>query len=309
MTATAATGFVCACALWVGCSALRTDLVEEPRPAGTTSGLPAPKRDPSATVLDVAFVSIVKEEESQVATEPHATLLSSESTPSPELRRSSVGELWRWIDETAIAPETRAALRQNGIRVGRVHTKSEFTRTLSAIRRAPQDEATKLLNSAAVGSDLSHASSRYPCRMGKRHELPVRNPAPGEVATLVSLGGSTIGKTLSTPQPIFALTVKSFDAFGVRLQMQPEIQYGTMRQTWVGSDSALRIDNRRESWQLEPLGFELTSEKGGMIVVGATTPAFGLGQQMFTGTTADGDVDHVVMVLTVASIPELLGKP
>jgi hypothetical protein len=300
--------FAC-CLTWavasaLGCTNLRSTFDEELPATAAKAGLPSPKPDPGTTTLDVAFISIVR----KPATEPTS---SQELPPAADTEvppRTSDEELWRWIDETAIAPETRAALRLNGIRVGKVHTMSEFTRSLNAIRREPLDEAAKLLDAAAVGSDLSHKSRRIPCRMGRRYELPVRNPAPGEVPTLVSLDGQTIGRTLSSPQPMFAVTLQPADASGILIRMQPEIQYGGMRQTWVGSDSALRIDNRRESWLLETLAFEMNLAKGSTIVAGSTVPASGLGSQMFTGMTADGEVDHVLMVINVTSIPELLAK-
>ena len=90
--------------------------------------------------------------------------------------------------------------------------------------------------------------------------------------------------------------------------MQPEIQFGEMRQTWVSSDSALRIDSRRESWALEDLAFEMTVDAGATIVAGAVMPPFGLGEQMFTGKTADGDTDHVVVVLRIADLPDVMSK-
>ena len=288
----------------LGCTGLRSSFDEAAPSAIAKGGLPAPKPDSAATILDVAFVSIRSTPAIDASTEPE----KSGQADLVEPRSNLDEELWRWIDETAIPPETRAALRLNGIRVGKVHTMSEFARSLNAIRRAPADEAEKLLDAAAVGSDVSHSSRRVPCRAGRRYELPVRNPAPGDVPTLVSLNGQTTGRTLSSPQPIFAVTVQPDDASGVRIRMQPEIQYGEMRQTWVGSDSALRIDNRRERWLLEPLAFEMGLAKGSTIVVGATVPASGLGSQMFTGTAADGDVDQVLMVINVASIPELLAK-
>lgn len=297
------------CLVWaavsaLGCTSLRSTFDDELPATAAKAGLPTPKSDPGTTTLDVAFVSIVR----KPAMEPTSSLALPVVADTAETSRTSDEELWRWIDETAIAPETRAALRLNGIRVGKVHTMSEFTRALNAIRREPSDEAAKLLDAAAVGSDLSHKSRRIPCRMGRRYELPVRNPAPGDVPLLVSLDGLTIGRTLNSPQPIFALTIQPADAAGVRLRMQPEIQYGEMRQTWVGSDSALRIDNRRESWLLETLAFEMGLAKGSTIVAGATDPVSALGSQMFTGMTADGEVDHVLMVINVTSIPELMTK-
>ena len=282
-----------------GCAMLKSDWNDDASADRPPIRLASPKLDSDSVSLDVAFISILADEEP-------AKPADSQQSASPKLERNAIDELWHWVDETAIAPEVRAALRLNGLRVGRVHTKSEFTRALNAVRRTPQDNAGRLLESAGVESNASQASRLIPCYLGKRTELPVNRPAPGEVATLVSLDGHTIGRTLASPQPLFAITIQSKDASSVRIRMQPEIQYGEMRQTWVSSDSAMRIDNRRDSWVMDQLAFELGAEQGGTIVAGASLPAYGLGEQMFTGQTADGYVDHVLVVIRVAELPNLM---
>lgn len=279
-----------------GCAVLKSDWTDPGRESPLSPLFTASKPSAGSAILDVAFVSIQTDK-------PAADALDSAES---QTQRSPLDEMWRWIDETAVGPEVRNALRLNGLRVGRVHTQSEFNRALEAVRRTPADAASRLLASAAVGSDVAQASRRIPFRLGKRHELPVNNPANGEVATLVSLGGQTIGRTLSAPQPLFAVTVQPHDASGVRVRMQPEIQYGAMRQTWVGKDSGLRIDNRRDCWTMEELAFELTTAVGDTIVAGAVLPPHGLGEQMFTGKTADGEVDHLLVLIRVVELPDMM---
>jgi|GEM_PF-2539575 len=214
-------------------------------------------------------------------------------------------DIWQRIDETVVAPEVRQALRRNGLRLGKVQGVADFNERLSRIRRNPGPTAS-VLEIAEVDSDLSHQARLITCRIGKRYELPVRQPSAGEQAVLVTLGGKTVGKTLSQAQPLFALRATAADVNSIRLSLRPEIQHGAARQTWVGSDAALRIDNRRASWSFEELVAEVPLEKGGILVAGCTYPAFGLGQQMFTGTTAEGDDDQVLMVIRVADLPELI---
>jgi len=294
----------------LGCTSLDSSWGDNSQTTLKPTGLPAPKLDAGSTILEVAFVSIVIE---KPTLDPVSTgnetgeLLANDETDRKTVR-DGVEEVWRWIDETAISPEARTTLNLNGLRAGRVHTQSEFERALNAIRRSSRDDAARLLDAAAVGSDISHASERIPCRMGRRIELPVRQPGSGDISTLVSIGGVTIGRTLNTPQPLFAITLQPNDSSGIRLRMQPEIQFGAMRQTWVGSDSALRIDSRRESWVMDELAFELAVAAGGTVVVGASHPSLGLGEQMFTGTTADGEVDHVLAVVRVAQLPDIMAQ-
>lgn len=301
-----------ACFFWTtlaGCAVIKPDWTADRVTSKPPLSLASPKLAAASVTLDVAFVSIRADQslaESLVDRSNQPAVLPNTSTPVAS--RSPVEEMWRWIDETAITPEVRDALRLNGLRVGRVHTQSEFARALQAIRRTPADAATQLLDSAAVGSDSVQTSRRIPCILGKRHELPVNHPSSGDVATLVSLGGQTIGRTLNAPQPLFAITVQPHDASGVRVRMQPEIQFGAMRQTWVSSESALRIDNRRESWTMDELAFELASAAGDTIVAGSVLPSHGLGEQMFTGRTADGQVDHKLVVIRVTELPDMMAR-
>jgi hypothetical protein len=214
-------------------------------------------------------------------------------------------DIWNWIDETVIAPEVRHALRRNGLRIGKAQRVGDFSERLNRIRRQG-DQSSRVLEVAEVESDLSHQSRKITCRIGKRYELPVRQPAAGEQAVLVTLGGQTLGKTLSQAQPLFALRANTADVNSIKLSLRPEIQHGALRQAWVGSDAALRIDNRRDAWTFDELVTEIRLEKGGILVAGCIDPPFGLGQHMFTGTTAEGDADQVLMIIRVADLPELI---
>ncbi len=254
------------------------------------------------------FATLVALEDFEPAADPADQPSTSTDRTGGDLAAARAREdIWQWIDETVVAPEVRQALRRNGLRLGKVQGAADFNERLNRIRRNP-GPTTSVLEIAEVESDLSHQARLITCRTGKRYELPVRQPSAGEQAVLVTLGGKTIGQTLSQPQPLFALRATAADVNLIRLSLRPEIQHGAARQTWVGSDAALRIDNRRASWTFEELAAEVPLEKGGILVAGCTYPAFGLGQQMFTGTTADGDDDQVLMVIRVADLPELIDR-
>jgi hypothetical protein len=288
-----------------------------------TRGLPPPKKPPGGAVLDIAFVSI----------RPSAVASTSAPTRTPRANRSGAQEgdevpetdsspdaddsvdpmsvsgepidIWRLLDETVVVPEVRGSLRRNGIRFGKVQNVGDFHQQLQAIRRTPSP-TSEVLEIADVQSDLSHQARRITCRIGKRYELPVRQPATQDQVVLVARGDATVGQTLSNAQPLFALRASTADSRSVTLLLRPEIQHGEMRQTWVGSDAALRIENRRDAWVLDDLTTEITLEKGGILVAGGIDPTFGLGKHMFTGTTAEGDTDQVLMVIRVVELPELI---
>lgn len=285
-------------------------------------GLPPPRRHPGDAILEISFVAIrpakplalptdsdpanVEAIEQQAESDEEADHADVGGARSPsDVVVESVVDIWRLIDETIIVPESRRTLRRNGIRIGKAPSVADFSQQLEKIRVLPT-ESSEVLEVADVQSDLSHSSRRITFRVGKRYELPVRQVAKDPQVVLVTVGEKTIGQTLSQAQPLLAMRVASADARTVRLSLRPEIQHGTMRQTWVGNDAAMRIENRRDAWVLNELETDVALEKGDILVAGCLEPAFGLGKHLFTGTTAEGDNDQVLMIVRVVELPETI---
>jgi len=270
----------------------------------TVRGLPPPRRHPGDVVFDISFIAIkpAKPPATVAGLSPQGDNESDGPKSPSDTSNHPEFDIWDFIDETVIGPESRYALRRNGIRLGKAQSVGDFPQRLQQIRTLPT-ESSEVLETADVQSDLSHSARRITFRVGKRYELPVRQIAKDSQVVLVTIGEQTIGQTLSQAQPLFAMRVSSADARTVRLSLRPEIQHGVMRQTWVGNDAALRIENRRDSWVLDQLETEVVMEKGDVFVAGCRETAFGLGQQFFTGTTAEGDNDQVLMIVRVVELP------
>jgi hypothetical protein len=288
-----------------GCTAWHTDTADL---AKNKRGLPPPRRHPGDVVLDISFVSITPTKAQTVlSAQAKADLETDHSSPvessTDESPQSDPIDVWKWVDETVISPEDRYALRRNGIRLGKTRNTSDFAEQVQKVRTLPT-ESSEILEAVDVQSDLSHSARRVTFRIGKRYELPVRQVSNDPQVVLVTLGDQTIGQTLSQSQPLFAMRVTSADARTARLSMRPEIQHGAMRQTWVGNDAALRIENRRDAWVLDELETVVHLEKGDILVAGCRNPAFGLGKHLFTGTTAGGDNDEVLMIVRVVELPD-----
>lgn len=287
----------------------------------TVRGLPPPRRHPGDAVLEISFVAIRPakppaviainpsalsdsgDDEDRIAS--NSDIDADDAQSQNELLVEPPVDIWKGIDETVILPESRYALRRNGIRIGKAQSVADFSQQLDNIRVLPT-ESSEVLEIADVQSDLSHSARRITFRIGKRYELPVRQPAKDPQVVLVTVGDQTIGQTLAQAQPLFAMRITSADSRTARLSLRPEIQHGSMRQTWVGNDAALRIDNRRDAWVLNELESDVALEKGDVLVAGCREPAFGLGKHLFTGTTAEGDSDQVLMIVRVVDLPETM---
>ncbi len=211
--------------------------------------------------------------------------------------------LWQWVDETSVDARLRQSLLDNGVRIGVVSNQPRFQSRLEASTIQP-DAVEEFLSEAAVASEVSHGRQRIPMRFGRRYELALRQPFEGTHTALIRTEGETIGRTLSNAQYFFALTASQADvAQQIRLRIRPEIQYGAAKQKWVSSDSAIRIDTRRETWSLEMLDIDVAAVAGDTIVVAPDTPTHGLASKMLTGNGTDQHEQQLVVLIHVTQIP------
>ncbi len=211
--------------------------------------------------------------------------------------------MWQWVDETSIDAVLRQRLLDNGIRIGVVTNTERFRSRLDEFS-IEQDVVEEFLNQASVASEVSHGQQRIPMRLGRRYELALRQPFEGSHVALVRDKGETIGRTLNNAQYFLAMTAtESNAAQQIRLRIQPEIQYGAARQKWVSSDTAIRIDTRRETWSLDMLDIQLTAAAGDTIVIAPDTPTRGLASKMLIGNGTNQHEQQLIVLIHVAQVP------
>ena len=262
----------------VGGCAVWTDRDSE---SSGTNPLPQLRENRRSLILKVEFIPI------EVDT----------STPD------EIQSLWQWVDESPIDNVKRRQLVSNGIRVGRLLREDRFRSRLESIS-VDKNVLDDFLTQADIASEVSHGSRRIPMRMGRRYELPVRQPIDGNHVSLVRLNDELTGRTLTDPQFLFAVTPTSGSmSQQVSLRLRPEIQHGSMRQRWVSSDTALRIDTRRETWSLKELDVNLAGVENDTFVIGSVAPAVGIGKQMLGGKSNDQTQQQVIMLIKLAQVP------
>jgi hypothetical protein len=224
------------------------------------------------------------------------------ASADPESRPS----LWQWVDETCIDPSLRQNLLRNGIRVGLVNNEEEFRNQLNE-HDDDRDLVETFLAEASIASDLAHGSKSMPMRLGRRYELPLRQPFEGSHVAMIREGDELIGKTMQNAQYVLALTSsRGKTPEQIELKVNPEIQHGDTVRKWVSSDTALRIDSRREAWQLECLNLQLSAQEGDLIVIAPTLPFRGLAKHMLSGTGQDNQQEQLVLLIHVTQIPTLI---
>ena len=216
--------------------------------------------------------------------------------------------LWQWVDETSIDARQRQRLLENGVRVGLVANESRFLSRLESFA-VETDVVEEFLSQASVASDVSHGDQRIPIRLGRRYELALRQPFEGSHVGLVSGDGEVTGRTLNNAQYFLAFTATAADSVEqLRLRIRPEIQYGAARPKWVSSDTAIRIDTRRETWALDMLSIDVLAAQGDTIVMAPDTPTRGLASKMLIGNGTDQDPEQLLVLIRVARIPSPADK-
>ena len=248
--------------------------------SGSDTPLTEVGQSPHTPVIEVSFVAIKMETED----------------------RDLADGIWQWVDETKIDAVQRHRLLANGIRAGFVSNEDQFRRRLAG-ETVQSDVVNQFLSEASVNSDLSQGSERLPLRFGRRYELPLRQPTEGNDITLLSLDDGPIGRTLVRPQHMFAITAgRGTNAKQIELQFRPEIQHGDAKQKWITSDSAFRIDTRRDTWSLPELDLDVTAGRGDLLVITADTPPRGLGRKMLTGAGSDQAQQQMLLLIEVIQV-------
>lgn len=266
----------------VGCAHWNDSPIQ--RTGEATAGAPLPE-NPQRAVLQVDFVNA-----------------SLENMDTDQLTG-----LWQWVEETALDTALRQKLLDNGLRVGLVSNHERFQSKLQGITIEPNAVDT-FLSEASVASEVSHGKQRIPMRLGRRYELPLRQPLEGSHVALIQLGDERIGRTLDNAQYFLVLTAsESTNAQQVRLRVRPEIQHGAARQKWVSSDTAIRIDTRRETWSLDSLDIQFDAPVGSTIVIAPDSPIRGLASKMLSGSGTDQHEEQLVILIHVAQVPSPSG--
>ncbi len=274
-TVTATAAVVLLTTLVVGCARWKNE------PGQSTLKLPEVQENARSIILSVEFLPLKVD-----AHEPDQD-----------------ASIWQWVDETVIDATERSRLLANGLRIGRIINTERFRSRIETLTPT-QDVVDQFLSGASVASDVSHNAKRVAMRLGRRYELQLHSPTEGEHVTMLRLDEETIGRTLSDPQHLFAMVATAGESAGeINVRLRPEIQHGQMRQKWVSSDAALRIDTRRETWSIQQLDVNLSGSEGDTFVVAAADPAGGLAEQMLRGHSADNLPQQVMVMIRIDQIP------
>ncbi|MEM9825179.1 MAG: hypothetical protein AAF958_01255 [Planctomycetota bacterium] len=205
--------------------------------------------------------------------------------------------LWQSVDTASLDYQGRSQLGANGIRMG-VLRNAEMLANVRKATALDTDGVEGFLASADVVGELSRRGQRIPLRVGKAHEWPTRHPISGNRTVLVKHDGEVLGRTLVNPQPCLTLFAKrSTSDESVLLTIRPDIDHGDARPNYVASESAIRIDSKRERWSLDELTLRWRAVEGEVLILGRTPDNAPLADLLFQATRADGVAEETLLAI------------
>jgi len=218
---------------------------------------------------------------------------------------------WASIDETALPPGLRQRYLANGLRLGVLSGPADGLTNQNQQEQVGLDPDVALLEGAGVMAGREKGHQSIPIRPAKRHDLPLSPVLSNRQTVLVRDAVTVHGRTLETPQFVLAIRAAPASRTGrATVTLMPEVHHGQVRQRFVTSNTAVRIDAGRERWELPMLQFDWTASKGHTLVIapawhrGDQPKAFGLGEQMLTDPDHfDPATNHLVALIQLEHIP------
>ena len=219
--------------------------------------LPSARPSPDSVALDVAFVRL----------------------PAADL--DAYDTIWNAADEQALSAELRRDLATNGLRVGVLG--HELPTPLREQLDARPDPAAGSEDGPAADAELGGGRRHLQIRSGRWKKIFASRTYP-TLPVLLSEDGRVSGHQLSRAQCVFALKTYPQGDGGAKLEIAPEIEYGSEKSEWVSSEGMLVPRTARPRLGLERLRIEARLSPGQWLILSTTREARGLGEYFFMGS-------------------------
>jgi hypothetical protein len=221
----------------------------------------------------------------------------------PAHHQHAIAHLWDEIDEQHLPLEDRWRVASAGFRVGvtggRVPVALEKLMKLADVASPSGPDTTEV----PLEPDADESTVRrriLQVRSGRQGDIVVSGVYDSMPVIRREQGQQVSGA--SYPQAQGCLAVKAFPQRDgrVRIQLQPEVQYGQYRQNWVPTGGLIRVETGRSSLALDQLRIETELMPGQILILTRQPDQDGsLGRYFFTDTT-DGVAEQKLLLLRVA---------
>lgn len=250
-------GCLCGCASWES-------------PATVSFDLPSPRMSPDSVVLEIAFLRIPVDSETEFAA------------------------LWSEVDEQQLSNEDRRRLESNGFRVGVVGARlPEMVRQLLDKSESPFEGTG---SSGVLSEDIFQSRRRLSAREGQPAKIVAVPKEQDQIAVLQIDDGYVRGLEFKQAQGVFVLRAFPLGDGRVRIQLTPTIEHGLMRNQYVGGEQSFMLQAGRDTHAFEDLRMENLLSPGQTLAVTKTFDAKGLGSHFFAADAAASSSGSVMLI-------------
>jgi hypothetical protein len=238
------------------------------------SPLAPPKMSPDSVVLEVFFVRVPFDD--------------------PEANQT----LWKQIDEQRLELAVRGRLAENGFRVGLVQGQlpRALERWMGLSSRPPTGAEA---GTVQLGEDSPVSRAQLQNRAGQRKEI-VASGMYEAFPVLMRKSGDLVGETYPKGQGVLAIKSYPQGDGRVRVEVQPELQYGEMKQNWVGNQGVLQLEVGRSKLAFEQLAFEATLSAGEVLVLACLPQRPGSLGHYFLSQSTGGKLEQKLLLIRLA---------
>ncbi len=244
---------------------------------------------PDAMVLDVFFVPVQFDD-------PQANVV-----------------LWQELDEQHFPPEVRRELSSRGFRVG--VTGGQIPVALSQFMGL-NDKPAPSSNENQICLDMIDSQSgvlrrHMPLRPGRRGEIHTSRIYDKVPVLETNASGRLSGRDYAQAEGVLAVKAYPQSDGRVRLDLIPELHYGSVRQGWVGNNGILRMDAGKARRPFDEMTFSATLTPGQMLVVSSLPNRTGSLGHYFLTQDSSGEIEQRLLVLRLSQTQhdDLLALP
>lgn len=221
----------------------------------------------------------------------------------PHDDRKTYDDIWREVDETALAPALRRRLSENGLRAGVVAAQLP-TPLQEMLQRYQIDEpkqqttepteGLQQANTVKLDKEPAVSMRRLQLGSGRRGEVIASGLKP-RAEVLIKEENTVRGRTFQDCQGLFAVKAFPQQDGRARFEIVPELHHGEPQQRFSGSDGVWRLETARPRQVFDDLMLNLTLASGEMVLISAVPEKPGsLGHHFFTENQG-GEVQRKVL--------------
>ncbi len=215
----------------------------------------------------------------------------------PEARKGFASRFWPEVDEQVLDNDVRRRLADNGFRGG-VIGQVLPTALQEVLDEAPSTKGPNGTTMIRPGDQVVARSQRLHSRAGHPAKIMVRSDKIAKLAALMrDSDGHIHGRSLPEATLLFQVKSHPLGSGDVELTLTPVIEYGQPHPRYAVQQGVWSIDaTSRQTEVYDDLKITLKFAPGQSLVLTATEPPRGLGQQFF-GADPAADVPALVLLV------------